>query len=191
MTRKRDAEVKAATIELQSKLITLQAECFSLGDAIRAKEDEAALLRSKLAVLEDFKKATQEYSILKTPGGTLVYSALIDGSNDQFAINACPRCFQQSQLSILQPSPTTHSMGGYFIHYCPLCKSEFKMDKVPPMPASFRCHVDLDDLSKNVLVISRLLKSEASIRALFCFLRIIRLFICHRRLLRGVLPVRC
>ncbi|MDT7365992.1 hypothetical protein ACLETW_07750 [Citrobacter portucalensis] len=131
---KTDAEVKAATIELQSKLITLQAECFSLGDAIRAKEDEAAILRSKLAVLEDFKKATQEYSILKTPGGTLVYSALIDGSNDQFAINACPRCFQQSQLSILQPSPTTHSMGGYFIHYCPLCKSEFKMDKVPPMP---------------------------------------------------------
>jgi len=31
---KTDAEIKAATFELQSKLITLQSDCFTLGDVV-------------------------------------------------------------------------------------------------------------------------------------------------------------
>lgn len=56
---KTDAEVKAATIDLQNKLITLQAECFSLGDAIRLRDEEVMHLKAKIAEFEDFKRQTE------------------------------------------------------------------------------------------------------------------------------------
>ncbi|MFB5644228.1 hypothetical protein ACEZEZ_20935 [Kluyvera ascorbata] len=128
---KTDAEVKAATIELQSKLLSLQSDCFSLGDAIRGKEELVVQLRSKLAEIDDFKQISVGYVLTKTAAGTVVYSKKLN--NEGLIINACPQCFMNNQLSMLQPSPKNHSMGGYFIHYCPSCKSEFKMDEVPPI----------------------------------------------------------
>ncbi|WP_223802372.1 hypothetical protein [Kluyvera sp. CRP] len=128
---KTDAEIKAATVELQSKLLSLQSDCFSLGDVIRGKEELVAQLRSKLAEIDDFKQSSVGYVLTKTAAGTMVYSK--NASNEEFVINACPQCFMNNQLSMLQPSPKNHSMGGYFIHYCPSCKSEFKMDEVPPI----------------------------------------------------------
>lgn len=71
---KTDAEVKAATIELQNKLITLQAECFSLGDAIRSRDEKVMLLKAKIAEFEDFKSQTEGYVLNKFDSGSLVYS---------------------------------------------------------------------------------------------------------------------
>jgi len=71
---KTDAEVKAATIELQSKLITLQAECFSLGDAIRLRDEEVVHLKAKIAEFESFKSQTEGYELDRLDSGAFVYS---------------------------------------------------------------------------------------------------------------------
>ncbi len=70
---KTDAEVKAATIELQNKLITLQAECFTLGDLIRLRDEEAVRLKAKIEEFENFKSESEGYALHQTEGGTLVY----------------------------------------------------------------------------------------------------------------------
>lgn len=71
---KTDAEVKAATIDLQGKLITLQAECFSLGDAIRLRDEEVMHLKAKIAEFEDFQTQIEGYELNKLASGSLVYS---------------------------------------------------------------------------------------------------------------------
>lgn len=133
---KTDAEVKAATIELQNKLITLQAECFALGDVIRNRDEEAMLLKAKIAEYEDFKAESAGYELHQTEGLTLVYSKLVAIDGTDMFVHACPHCYQQRKLSLLQPGVDKSSKGSYWVHYCPSCKSEYKMDKTPAANAS-------------------------------------------------------
>lgn len=129
---KTDAEVKAATIELQSKLITLQAECFTLGDAIRLRDEEAVHLKAKIAEFENFKSESEGYVLHRTEGGTLVYSKQVAVDNAEMVVNACPHCFHQKKISILQPGVDKPVKADYWVHFCPSCNVEFKMDKSPP-----------------------------------------------------------
>ena len=128
---KTDAEVKAATIELQNKLITLQAECFSLGDVIRLRDEETAHLKAKIAKYEDFKTESAGFELHKTEAGSLVYSKQYDVNQTQMTVNACPSCYQQQKISMLQPGVDKVVKGNYWIHFCPSCKAEYKMDKTP------------------------------------------------------------
>lgn len=129
---KTDAEVKAATIELQNKLITLQAECFTLGDVIRLREEEALHLKTKIAEFENFKSESEGYVLHRTEGGTLVYTKQIAVDNAaELVVNACPHCYQQKKISMLQPGIEKSVKGSYWVHFCPSCNSEFKMDKTP------------------------------------------------------------
>ena len=135
---KTDAEVKAATIELQSKLITLQAECFSLGDVIRLRDEEAVLLKAKIAEYEDFKTESKGYELHQTESGSLVYSKQISVNGSQITVNACPSCYQKRQISMLQPGVERSVKSFCWIHFCPTCNSEFKMDKTPQRKPSVR-----------------------------------------------------
>ncbi|WP_049294062.1 hypothetical protein [Franconibacter helveticus] len=135
---KTDAEVKAATIELQSKLLTLQAECFSLGDAIRLRDEEVTLLKEKIAEYEDFKIESEGYELYKTEAGSLIYSKQLVVNGTQMTVNACPSCYQKRKISMLQPGVDKASKGFCFVHFCPSCNAEFKMDKVPTQKSSVR-----------------------------------------------------
>ncbi|MEP8906348.1 hypothetical protein [Enterobacter roggenkampii] len=131
---KTDAEIKAATFELQAKLLTLQSDCFSLGEAIQLKDDKIHELKSQISAFDSFKEDSKDYFLTQTAAGSFVYSMIFDPGDGAITLHACPACFRQAKLSLLQPSSTTHSSGGFFVHYCPSCKSDFKMDRVPPMP---------------------------------------------------------
>lgn len=133
---KTDAEVKAATIDLQNKLITLQAECFSLGDAIRLRDEEVVHLKAEIAEFENFKTQAEGYGLHKTEGGTLVYSKQVIVDDTELMVHACPHCFQQKKISMLQPGTEKSVKGSYWVHFCPSCNSEFKMDKTPAANAA-------------------------------------------------------
>lgn len=135
---KTDAEVKAATIELQSKLITLQAECFSLGDVIRLCDEEAVLLKAKIAEYEDFKTESEGYELHQTESGSLVYSKQVAVNGSQITVNACPSCYQQRKISMLQPGVERAAKGYCFVHFCPSCNAEFKMNKIPQSKPTVR-----------------------------------------------------
>lgn len=130
---KNDAEIKSATFELQGKLLTLQSDCFALGNAMRLKDDEIVELKYQIERFDSFKEDSKEYSLTQSAAGSFVYSMTYDPGHGAITLNACPDCFRKAKLSLLQPSPSTHSSGGFFVHYCPSCKSDFKMDRVPPM----------------------------------------------------------
>lgn len=140
---KTDAEAKAATIELQNKLITLQAECFSLGDAIRFRDEEIMHLKAKIAEFENFATESESYALNQTEAGSLVYSKQVVVNDTQITVNVCPGCYHQKKISILQPAVEKAAKGSYFIHFCPSCNSEFKMNKVPKSePAPRRTDVN-------------------------------------------------
>ncbi|MFK8257690.1 hypothetical protein ACFL9S_07880 [Erwinia sp. AnSW2-5] len=133
---KTDTEVKAATIELQNKLITLQAECFNLGDAIRHRDEEAAHFKAKIAKFEDFKSDSKGYVLHRTEGETLVYSKQVVVDDLEMMVHACPHCYQQKKISMLQPGIEKSVKGGYWVYFCPCCNSQFKMDKTPAANAT-------------------------------------------------------
>ncbi|WP_256119898.1 hypothetical protein [Escherichia coli] len=125
---KTDAEVKAATIELQNKLITLQTEYFSL---ISLKEEEIVRLKEKIAEYEHFERESVGYELQQTEAGSFVYSKQLTVNDKQLMVNVCARCFHERKISILQPAVEKPARNGFFIHYCPSCRSEFKINKVP------------------------------------------------------------
>lgn len=133
---KTDAEIKDATFELQSKLLALQSDCFSLGDAIRLRDEEVAYLKGVIEEFDNFKSESEGYELHRTEGNTLVYSRRVTVGGSEVLIYACPYCYQQRKMSLLQPGVDKGVKGSYWVHYCPSCKSEYKMDKTPAANAA-------------------------------------------------------
>ncbi|MGG2143294.1 hypothetical protein [Symbiopectobacterium sp. RP] len=129
---KTEAEVNAAVSELNSKLASIQRECISLVELVGTYQEMNTSLKAKIAEFENFKVQAVDYSLNKVDSGTLVYSKNIVLSDGETAVNACPHCFHQNKISILQLGVTTTAMSGFHVHYCPECKSDFKMNKLPP-----------------------------------------------------------
>ncbi|MCE9895870.1 hypothetical protein [Citrobacter portucalensis] len=138
---KTDAEVKAATIELQNKLITLQAECFSLGDAIRLRDEEVMHLKAKVAEFEDFKSQTEGYVLNQLDSGTLVYSKNQLVGDAEITVHLCPQCYAKRQISMLQPTGDTayDAHKNKYLHQsrCHSCDSLFPMNISSYSPPSF------------------------------------------------------
>ncbi|HGL6322639.1 TPA: hypothetical protein ACKFQ5_001127 [Citrobacter amalonaticus] len=131
---KTDAEVKAATIELQSKLITLQAECFSLGDVIRLRDEEAVRLKNVIAEYESFEKKTEDFFLDRFETDALVYSAKKVIGGEETLIHYCSQCFNQRVISILQPSSQTFYDAAREQHYtqlhCQKCDAVYGKNKM-------------------------------------------------------------
>ncbi|HIE9074366.1 TPA: hypothetical protein ACXP60_002928 [Klebsiella variicola subsp. variicola] len=123
--------MNAAVSDLVSKLTSVQRECISLVELARTLQEEAVALKAKIAEFEDFKIQSESYALYKMESGTLVYSAQVTHNGVQFTVNACPHCFHQKKISILQPGTEKGVKGYYWVHFCPSCKSDFKMDKTP------------------------------------------------------------
>jgi Zn finger protein HypA/HybF involved in hydrogenase expression len=129
---KNDAEVKAATFELNNKLLTLQSECFTLGDAIRARDEKVKLLEAKIGEFEDFSSQTDGYVLDKLASGTFVYSKkqVIGGS--ETTVHLCQRCFTTRVISVLQPIAdpfyNPHNEKYYFQSKCYNCNSTYPMN---------------------------------------------------------------
>ncbi|EJO8752749.1 TPA: hypothetical protein ACHLGH_004696 [Escherichia coli] len=130
---KTDAEVKAATSELQVRLFTLQTDCVSLGETISLKEEEIVRLKEKIAEHENFERESVGYELNQTEAGSFVYSKQLPVNDKQLTVNVCTRCFHERKISILQPAVEKAARNGFFIHYCPSCRSEFKINKVPEL----------------------------------------------------------
>ncbi|EDS9957867.1 hypothetical protein GT314_003090 [Salmonella enterica subsp. enterica] len=134
---KTDAEVKVATIELQNKLITLQAECFSLGDAIRLRNEEIILLKAKIAEFENFQTQTEGYVLNQLESGVFVYSKEETVNGGTVTMHLCPKCFGQKTVSILQPFPVSED-APFHESKCLHCENQFLMNKNPDyIPLSF------------------------------------------------------
>lgn len=127
---KTDAEIKAATSEIQGRLITLQMECFSLGDVIRLRDEEIMHLKAKVAEYEDFCSQTEGYILEQVDSGSFVYSKKELVSGREISVNLCPLCYSKGIKSILHPFPVGKS-SRFHKSRCLQCENKFLMDKNP------------------------------------------------------------
>jgi hypothetical protein len=137
---KTDAEIKAATFELQSKLIALQSDCFALGDAVRSRDEQVMLLKAKIAEFEDFKALTEGYVLNQLDFGSFVYSKKETVGEAEVEVHLCPQCFSKRQVSILQPtgeaSFNSHTEKWYFQSLCHCCNSLYSMNRSDYKPVA-------------------------------------------------------
>ncbi|WP_439069975.1 hypothetical protein ACSJL3_001187 [Serratia nevei] len=125
---KSDYEIRAATAEVQSKLLTLQSECFSLGDAIRSREEEIMHLKAEVAKFKDFERNTEGYVLNQLESGSLIRTKNEVVNGKEIPVHLCPNCFTRNIISILQPIPVGERS---FFHKsrCPSCEQKLFMDK--------------------------------------------------------------
>lgn len=67
-------------------------------------------------------------------GGSVVYRSKNPAESSAPHHYLCAHCYQEQTISILQPSTERNRSAGFFVSYCPRCKNEFRMGKVPPLP---------------------------------------------------------
>lgn len=129
---KTDHEVRSATSEIQSKLLTLQSECFALGDMVRSHEAEVVTLKAKIAEFEDFKAQTEGYVLNQLESGTLVYSKNEVVGDAEVAVHLCPNCHSKRVISMLQPlTPASYAIFNQ--SRCPSCNNVFDTYRAPPI----------------------------------------------------------
>ncbi|WP_227317466.1 hypothetical protein [Cedecea davisae] len=127
---KSDSEVKAATSEIQDRLITLQLECFSLGDVIRLRDEEIMHLKAKITEFEDFSSQTEGYILEQLDSGSFVYSKKELVSGREISVKLCPLCYSKNIKSILHPIPVGKS-SHFHKSRCLQCENKYLMDKNP------------------------------------------------------------
>ncbi|WP_432700756.1 hypothetical protein ACRUMN_07945 [Kluyvera cryocrescens] len=130
---KSEFEKRNATSEIQSKLLTLQGECFALGEMVRSHEAEVVALKAKIAEFEDFKTQTEGYVLNQLESGSLVYTKNLVVGDAEVTVHLCPNCHSKRVVSILQPTGDVSYQaenGHYFHQYrCHACESLLLMNK--------------------------------------------------------------
>ncbi|SUI81068.1 Uncharacterised protein [Serratia quinivorans] len=127
---KTDAEVKAATLELVDRLMTLQLDCLSLVEVIQLRDEKITLLSAKIAEFEDFKTQTEGYVLEALDSGSFVYSKIELVGGSEKSVKLCPHCFSKNIKSILHGIPVGSSVVFHKTR-CLNCENEFLMNKNP------------------------------------------------------------
>lgn len=125
---KSDAELKAATSEIQGRLITLQLECFSLGDVIRLRDEEIMHLKAKITEFENFRTQVEGYVLEQLDSGTFVYSKKEFVSGREISVNLCAHCYSKHIKAILHLLPVGQS-SVFHKSRCLQCNNEFLMNR--------------------------------------------------------------
>ncbi|OON40643.1 hypothetical protein BTJ39_06030 [Izhakiella australiensis] len=183
---KTESEVNAAVSDLVSKLTSVQRECMSLIELARSYQEETVTLKAKITEFEDFKAQTEGYVLYQLDSGSLVYSKKQAVGELEITVHLCPQCFQQHVVAILQPMSVNWA-AVYGQCFCPHCKTEYRMNKLPPVQKK-----DAFTVEKTALLgISRLLKSEAFIGRFFVTRESTGHSYAPGGYFVGVLPLRC
>lgn len=122
---KTEAEVNAAVSDMVSKLTSVQRECMSLIELARSYQEETVSLKAKIADFEDFQVQSEGYMLDQLPAGTLVYSKKQVMYAGQVIVHACPKCFLEKKISMLQPGP---SANYHYQIFCPSCNTTFRRE---------------------------------------------------------------
>ena len=88
---------KGVTLELQEKITELREAVLEAKDEVLSLREENQALKSKLAEQESWNARAARYTLVTTIGGAHVYQT--DGPPPHFA---CPRCFEEQKVRILQ-----------------------------------------------------------------------------------------
>lgn len=118
---KASVDINSKAIELQSIIISLQAD---IGNAIASQMQLAQKnqqLEDQLSAIEDFRSDAKRYKLFEAWRGSMVYALKESMSNGEPPHYLCTRCYQANQKSILNGAPDGEK--GWTYYKCPICKS--------------------------------------------------------------------
>ena len=92
-----DLAKRGVTIDLQERIADLRDAVLNVKEEVFALRAENQDLKSKLSEQEDWKARSAGYTLIEAQGGAHVYRTA--GPPEHFA---CPRCFEERKLHILQ-----------------------------------------------------------------------------------------
>lgn len=127
------AIISGAIGELHGKITELQMLNAELSGLYQSEREVTVNLREEKRKIEMFVVKAENYELHTSEGGSTVYRSKVAPDDVVKPHYLCAHCYGKSEISILQPNVSKGAYAGYFIHYCPLCKNEYKMSKVPPM----------------------------------------------------------
>ncbi|WP_420909997.1 hypothetical protein [Rosenbergiella epipactidis] len=137
---KTESEILAATSDLNMKLLSLQNDCFMLGDMVRLREESIMELKEKISHIEDFKRQTDGYKFEQLESGAFVYARKQVMNDTETTVYLCTKCFSRHVVSILQPtgkySYDDNSGIRYVQSQCLHCSATYMMNKSPYKPDS-------------------------------------------------------
>lgn len=128
-----DSMVKQAAGDLYEKITELQMLNAELSNLYQSERQVTIKLSEEKAKIERFNAKAADYEIYTSEGGSTVYRSIKPADSTVPHHYLCPHCYSNNEISILQPGINTTKAAGNYVHYCPLCKNEFRMNKVPPM----------------------------------------------------------
>lgn len=130
-----DYSVKIKTEELLSKLLDARSQQMNLQDLLISAKDRIIELDNLIKQKEDWAVEASKYKLLKTEAGSFVYTTIESSDNNQNSPCFCPHCYSKKEISLLHPSADNTAKGGFYVHQCHNCNSEFKMNKTPSIQA--------------------------------------------------------
>ena len=130
----RDSSLVAQAVgDLHEKITELQMLNSELASLYHAEKQVTMKLTDENTKIQMFAAQSAEYEIHKTAAGSIVYRSKTAADSEIGLYYLCAHCYQNRIISILQPSTKTYKSGGYLVHCCHQCESEFKMGKAPPV----------------------------------------------------------
>jgi len=118
---KNNVDINSKAIELQSIIISLQAD---IGNAMASQMQlvqENQQLKGRLDEIEDFRSDAKRYKLFEAWSGSMVYALKQSMSDGEPPHYICTRCYQAKQKSILSGVPEGEK--GWTYYKCPACKS--------------------------------------------------------------------
>jgi hypothetical protein len=128
-----DALVKEAAGNLSEKITELQMLNAELSGLYQSSRDIEVQLRDENNKIKMFVMQAENYELYTTAGNSIVYRPKPSSDEVVNSHYLCAHCFGEYKISILQPSIQTVKSNNFFVHQCPRCKNEYRMDKVPPI----------------------------------------------------------
>ncbi|MDN0088375.1 hypothetical protein QVN42_13475 [Yersinia nurmii] len=126
--------IRKAAGDLSEKITELQMLNAELSGLYQAERYITGQLREENNKIEMFIVQADSYELHKTEGGSVVYRPKSSPDDVIEPHYLCAHCFGDHQISILQPSIQTVKSNNFFVHQCPRCQNEYRMNKVPPLP---------------------------------------------------------
>ncbi|WP_426607469.1 hypothetical protein [Pantoea anthophila] len=125
--------ISKAAGELSEKITELQILNAELSGLYQSEREVAVKLREEKAKIEMFAVKADNYELYTTEGGSTVYRSKKPADSTVPHHHLCAHCYNNSVISILQPGISTTKAAGFWVHYCPQCKNEYRMTKIPPV----------------------------------------------------------
>ncbi len=125
--------IKQAAGELSEKITELQMLNAELSSLYQAEREVTMQLKKEKAKIEMFAVNAANYELHTSEGGSTIYRSKAAADSVVQHHYLCTHCYGEHVISILHPSTEKLKFGGFYVHYCPRCKNEYRMGKVPPM----------------------------------------------------------